>query len=181
MAATFTLVWDPSPSVVTGYRLYESVGTATFTYRNSYSGTSADITPLPSTNQVTRWYVTAYYLPAGTTSNPNGEGPASNIWTNAPTVTQPPPVGIPSPPSNLRAVQVTGNRWDLSWGGDLACSTQIEMSTFSGPFAQIATTPPGTQHYTTQVKKKTDYAYRARAVNAAGTSDPSNIVLVYWR
>ena len=63
----------------------------------------------------------------------------------------------------------------------LTASTEVERSVFHGPFQRIETVAAGTQHTSTTVKPKTDYAFRVRAVDANGASPYSNTNVVYSR
>src|SRR5882672_11391926 len=78
-AAVISITWDPSTGA-TGYRLYQSVGTAPFTLLNTFVNTTASVSVV--TNDQTRFYVTA--------TNSGGESEPSNIYTNAPAVMLPP-------------------------------------------------------------------------------------------
>lgn len=167
-AASLTLTWVGVPNA-TAYRLFQAVGTNAFAWLNTYSGTTATVGV--DTNAVTRFYVTSFdatgkYL----------ESKPSNTVTNTPSA----PVQL-DPPTNLRATQVQGNRLDLNWDSALTVSTEVERSTMSAPFEHIGTTPPGTLHYTTQIKKKTDYQFRVRSFSGVSLSPYSTPVYVYWQ
>jgi hypothetical protein len=95
------------------------------------------------------------------------------IWR----VSTPVPVP-PAAPTNLRAVQVTGRRYDLQWLSDLSASTEIEQSIKAQPFVNIGTVPPGTLHLTVQLDKRREYTFRVRSKSASGTSPYSNPVIV---
>lgn len=97
-----------------------------------------------------------------------------------PTPTNPPPA-VPPAPTALRAQLIQGNRIDIGWYGSTSAATEIEESVMSGPYYRKATLPAGTLHYTTQIRKKTDYRYRVRSVNAQGASGYSNEIIFYTR
>jgi len=130
------------------------------------------VTPTAPTGQ---WRV---YLAAKNTSGAwLPDGPITLVTVSA----AGPIPGPPPAPTNLRSVKVQGTRWDLSWSSLLTASTEVERSTFSGPFQRITTVAAGTQHTPTTIKPKTDYAFRVRAVDANGASPYSNTNVVYSR
>lgn len=78
------LAWDASPDpTVTGYKMYRSLGTNDFIAIGSGPATTLTFTTTFDTNQVSRFYVTAF-------NAQNIESVPSNIVTNTPVV--PPPV-----------------------------------------------------------------------------------------
>lgn len=85
------------------------------------------------------------------------------------------PVPPPSAPQNLRLNPVTQSRLEVSWDGTLLASTEVWRSDFGNAFRRIGTTSFGALHYSdTSFRRRKDYEYKARAVNAAGTSGFSN-------
>jgi hypothetical protein len=88
--ATIQLSWDQSPSTnVTGYKVWQSVGTSSFSIAtNVTKAVTTVILPLSDT-QVTRFY--------GTASSDVGDSIPSNVWTNTPTVLPTGPFALSAP------------------------------------------------------------------------------------
>jgi hypothetical protein len=91
-----------------------------------------------------------------------------------------PPPPPPNPPTNLAANAISSSEIDLSWTASTTngVSYSIFRSTTSG-FApsssnQIASGVSGTTYSDTGLAASTTYYYLAEAVNAGGTSVPSN-------
>lgn len=104
--------------------------------------------------------------------------------TIVPVATPVPPQPIPGPPpppTNLRAVQVTGRRVDLSWSAPSDAATELERSVNASSFALLERVAPGTLHTSTTINKNSDYVFRARCVNAQGTSAYGNSAIVSAR
>lgn len=109
----------------------------------------------------------------------------AGVWlpdgpTLAFSVTVPPLTPLPAP-TNLRAVQITGRRYDLSWQNDITASTLIERSVESAPFERVANVAPGTLHYSTQIEKRRLYVFRAQSAKASVLSPYSNSLIISAR
>lgn len=174
-AATLTLAWDDSQTGILGWRLYRATNAGPFALVTTVATKTATVERIESaTNQ---WYVTAF--------NGAGESDRSNIVTVNPTVTSPPtnppPATVPPAPTGLRAQQISGTRLDLGWNSSPGASTEVEISIEGEPFTRIATVSPGTLHYTVQIRRKYDYRFRVKSVNAYGVSPYSNEIFVSYR
>jgi hypothetical protein len=161
---TATLAWNASPTTNVTYNLYWSTDNARWTYvTNTASLTATDIYSDADTNY---WMVKA--SKAGVESTP------SNTVKIDPVGTAPQP---PAPPTNLRVTAISGNRYDLSWQGQLAYSTAIERAPPNGAFSVLAMIAPGTLHYSTTVKPHEEWYFQARSCGNP-CSGPSNQVIV---
>lgn len=102
---------------------------------------------------------------------------ASNYTTAASAMTQAPPASPPAAPSGLAATAVSSTQINLSWNDNSNNETEfaIERSLDGTAFTQIATVAANTTSYSnTGLSAATQYAYRVRALNAAGNSNYSN-------
>lgn len=101
--------------------------------------------------------------------------------TIAPTAVTPPPQPIPGPPpspTNLRSVQVTAQRVDLSWLSDPSALTEVWRSVETDPSALLETVSAGTMHTSAAIRRKRTYVFKVRSRNTAGLSEFSNSVIV---
>ncbi|MFM7014685.1 MAG: S8 family serine peptidase [Actinomycetota bacterium] len=101
--------------------------------------------------------------------NTSGNGPWITI--SGPTVSAPPVFG---------ATSSTKTSVSLTWNSPSPTVTRyiIEMSTNGGAYRTISSTWTSTSVNVTNLKSLTNYTFRVSAVNAAGTSSPSNSVTV---
>jgi len=170
-SGTLVLSWD-GVAGANSYRLFRAVGPSAFAWDSTYTSTNATV--LVSTNDVTRFYTTAF-----DSTGKSAESKPSNVWTNTPVAPSPPPQL--QAPTNLRGTRVQGTRLDLSWESDLTASTEVERSIFAAPFELVETVAAGTWHTSTTVRNKTDYQFRARSVRPPEVGPYSETISVYWR
>jgi hypothetical protein len=168
-SAQVTLTWDyPGFPTNLTFRVFGATNAGPFQFLMSVATNKAVFAFDRSLTN--RWYVTAVL------GGSSESVPSNIVQTNPPPLPQPPPA-----PTNLRSVRVQGNRWDLDWSSSLLSATEVERSTFPGPFATIETVSPGTQHTSVTAKPKINYALRVRSVNLSGPSPYSNTNVIYSR
>jgi fibronectin type 3 domain-containing protein len=112
---------------------------------------------------------TKYYYVV-TATNANGESGWSNEVSASPQAPQ-----VPAAPTNLMAM--AGRRKiTLSWTGSPgATSYTVKRGTTSGgPYAEVASGVTGTTYTNSGLRTGATYYYVVAAVNAAGSSAPSN-------
>lgn len=93
-----------------------------------------------------------------------------------------PPSTVPQPPTGLASSAVSSSRINLSWnapsndGGSPVTGYKIERSASGGAFSVLVanTGSAGTAHSDTGLSAGTTYTYRVSAINAVGSSSPSN-------
>lgn len=173
--AQISLVWSaPSSnggSAITNYKIYKSTSSGTETLFTtignvtSYNDTSV-------TNGQTYFYkVTAV--------NSVGESSLSNEVSATPTA----PAAAPQPPTGLTSTATSSSQINLSWtapsnnGGSAITGYDIERSTDNGnTWSTIVpnTGSAATTYNDTGLSPSTSYTYRVSAINAVGTSSPSN-------
>ena len=132
----------------------------------------------PATGLVARWGLdegtgTLVQSTAGVPLDGTVTGSGFNWTTGAPFNAAPPTP--PALPSNLTAEGVSAGRIDLTWtdGSDNESGFEIERSTSGsgGPFAPLITVAADATTYSnTGLAPATEYCYRIRAVNGAGSS-----------
>ncbi len=168
-AGALTLGWDTSPSPnVTGYRLWVSIGTASFV--PTLTTTNLSVTVQPSATETTRYFATSL---AGLL-----ESPPSAVVTNL-IVTVPPPIPTrPSPPTDLSYTLPAGNRADITWKTASTNVTRIEKALIGQPFVQVTAVGPGVTHWTTTLKNNQRALFRLRACSAGLCSDYSAVLQV---
>lgn len=144
---------------------------------------NAEITSA-QTGLVGRWALdertgTVIYGTAGTTVN--GALIGSNYaWTNGA------PFNLaftpPAAPSGLNAASASAYQVDLTWTDNASNESSFEIERaydVPGPFVLVATVGANTAAYVdATVAAATQYCYRARAVNAIGASDYSDVSCV---
>jgi regulation of enolase protein 1 (concanavalin A-like superfamily)/fibronectin type 3 domain-containing protein len=86
-------------------------------------------------------------------------------------------VSVPAAPSSLNATVGAGSQVALTWADNSTDESgfEVERSADNGAFARVATTVAGATNYLdVGLETGKAYAYRVRAVNAAGASGYSN-------
>ncbi len=162
--ATVTLAWEPSPSGGV-YRLYQSIGSGPFNLASTWAGITATATY--DAQLTNRFYVTTY-----NTNYTTQESPPSNTVMLTPLIP-----GSPAAPTNLRATQVSGTRFDIGWDSNPIYSTAIERAPPNGAFSVLATVYPGIMHYSTQIKGNESWFFRVKACGS-GCGEPGPAILV---
>jgi hypothetical protein len=110
-----------------------------------------------------------YFAVKGNDGWHDGPSTTFNVVATAPV---PPPA-----PTNLRIVQVQGNRYDLDWNAKPIYRSVVERAPPAGPFTQLASVTAGTLHYSTTIKPHESWMFRVKSCDTV-CSDPSNTVLV---
>jgi hypothetical protein len=106
-------------------------------------------------------------------------GMVNSGYSNTSSVTT--PQTAPAAPSGLTASANDETEVDLNWTDNATNETGfvIERSTRGGSYVQIATVGAGVSSYgDTDVTPDTQYSYRVRATNGAGSSGNSNVASV---
>ena len=168
IALTPALSWNAS-TTATSYRTQVSSASdflSTVYDQSGIAATSASITPALSNNTLYYWRVNA--------SNASGTSSWSDVWSFT-TITATPPAA----PSNLVVTPVSGSILQLNWTDNSTNETgfEIERSTTGsgGLFTLLTTLGADVITYNnTDLTPSTNYCYRVRATNAAGSSDYSN-------
>jgi predicted phage tail protein len=172
--ASVTLNWtaptDDGGADVTNYEIYRSTTAGAAAYLTTV-GDVQTFTDTGPTNGTTYYYQVAAINSAGT-------GARSNEASAQPTA----PITVPSAPRQLKAQKVQGGI-RLTWlaptsnGGSPLTAYRVYRS--GGPQSVVWTLLPGNLTFTdTTVAPRTYYGYAVRAVNVAGESAASNVVLV---
>ena len=168
-SSQINLTWTDQSDNEDGFRIYRGTDSSTVTTLMATLGVR--ITSYSNTDLAAS---TTYYYKV-TTFNTAGESAASNV-ANA--TTEPPPVTIPSAPTNLQATAASSSVINLTWNDASGNETgfQIERKTGAGgTYALIVTTAANATTYSdTGVVEGTTYFYRVRTVNGAGNSAYSN-------
>ena len=138
----------------------------------------------------TTWSTIAGTLPANSTTYSDASAaPGSTYYyrvrafndsTNSDYSNQATATTVPVAPSNLVGNATSSTRVSLTWG-NVSGETgyRVERSLDGSTWSQIGTTGLNVTSYAdTTVSPSTTYQYRVEAVNAGGTSDPSNVVTV---
>ena len=138
----------------------------------------------------TTWSTIAGTLPANSTTYSDASAaPGSTYYyrvraingsTNSDYSNQATATTITLPPSSLVGNATSPTRVSLTWG-NVSGETgyRVERSLDGSTWSQIGTTGLNVTTYAdTTVSPNTTYQYRVEAVNAGGTSDPSNVVTV---
>ncbi len=176
--ASVGLTWQAPTSnggsPITGYNVYRGTSSggegATPLNTTLVSGTS--YTDNTAANGTGYWYTVKAVNSVGT-------GPASNEASATPTGT----ANAPSAPLNLAATAPKGGGVQLSWqtptsnGGAAITGYKVYRGTSAGGedySNPIATLGAGTSYTDTTTARRTTYYYTVKAVNSAGTSQPSN-------
>lgn len=165
------LTWIDNASNETGFtiqRSSDSAATWTASGTPAANATSFTVTGLQAGIQ--------YYFRIRAT---NGDG--NSAWSNLASATT---VTMPASPGNLAASATSASTVDLAWTDNSNNESQfiIQKAATSGDlnWSDTGTTSPNVTAYTvTGLNAATEYRFRVRAANAAGTSDPSNTVTAF--
>ncbi len=165
------LTWTDNASNETGFaiqRSSDSAATWTASGTPAANATSFTVTGLQPGIQ--------YHFRIRAT---NGDG--NSAWSNLAAATT---VTLPASPSNLAASATSASTVGLTWTDNSNNESQfiVEKAATSGDlnWSETGTTAPDVSAYTvTGLNAATEYRFRVRAANAAGTSDPSNTVTVF--
>jgi regulation of enolase protein 1 (concanavalin A-like superfamily) len=99
--------------------------------------------------------------------------------SNTASATTHPPSEVPDAPTNLVGLVVSHERISLSWdAAQGATSYRVQRRLEGGVFEDVAIGVQATSYLDTGLTPGTTYEYQVIAENAAGLSDPSNIVSV---
>lgn len=164
--AQVSLTWSASAGA-TGYNVKRA------TVSGGPYNTIAGISVTTYTDTTVSNGTTYYYVV--TANNTSGESAASNETSATPTA----PITIPAAPSSLAATAASRTLINLTWtdNANNESGYQIERSTNGSTFAQIATTGPDVNTFSsTGLSANKKYFFRVRAFNAAGSSVYSNTV-----
>ncbi|HYL65689.1 MAG TPA: fibronectin type III domain-containing protein [Nitrosopumilaceae archaeon] len=162
-------------SAITGYKIERSTDSGT-TWSTIQSNTASTSTTYSDTGLAasTAYTYRVSAINAVGTGNPSNTASATTSGT-APTA--------PQPPTGLTANTVSSSQINLSWtapsnnGGSAITGYKIERSTDGGTtWSTISanTASTSTTFSDTGLAASTTYTYRVSAINAVGTSSPSN-------
>ncbi|MGI0086874.1 MAG: fibronectin type III domain-containing protein, partial [Nitrosotalea sp.] len=157
-------------SSVTNYKIYRSTSSGTETLLTTVGNVNS-YTDTGLTNGVT------YYFTV-TAVNSVGESTPSNEANAMPAA----PATAPGSPTGLAATAISSSQINLSWtaasnGGSAITGYEIDRSANSGSTwstVQSNTGSTSTTYSDTGLTASTAYTYRVSAINAVGTSSPSN-------
>lgn len=105
---------------------------------------------------------------------------ASSGYSNVASATMPTPLTVPEPPSKLTAQAVSATDIQLTWVDNSNNETLFQIDRITGAAVHTATTVV-TNVTTIRISGLTmgiTYTFRVRAINAAGSSSPSNTARV---
>lgn len=179
-APRITLTWPDNSITETSYVIQRSADQTTWTD----AGTLQVPLAVNNTKGTTRTFVdtaasvaTPWYRVIVQNTVGYGQEFPSLTVKSAPTTVK---ANVLAAPTNLTATAGLGPVVALTWQDNSTNETgfAIERSTNGGAFSTIITVPAGTgtgtRTYTNSVSPGTTYAYRIVAVNAVGSSAPSN-------
>lgn len=168
---TVALSWNApgsnGGSPITNYYVYRGTSSGATSFLAATGGTNTSFVAAGLTNGQPYFFnVTAV--------NANGQGASSAEATST-------PASVPNPPASLSVSTATASQLDLSWsagsnGGSAITAYQVWRGGASGTETLLATIGTNTSYIDLAVTVGNTYYYQIRAVNAVGTSSPSNEV-----
>lgn len=177
------LSWDvptsDGGSKVTGYKIDVRIGSGSYFTLTKNTGTTTKAYTHTDREPGKTYTYRVYAVNSVGTSGPSNEATATPNTSS----THKTSGTTPSVPTNLKAVLVSPNQVNLSWGvpnidgGSQITSYRIESKTNSGGFYVLSNTAK-TSYFHTGLLTGNTYTYRVFAINSIGASNPSGLASI---
>lgn len=168
------LTWTDNATTEQGYQVARSTNGVDGDYTTLFQAPGVNVTSFTDTNVVPDQEY-CYKVLVAQSAVVVGDFSAPACATIVP----PPPPPPPAAPTGMIATTVNDQRIDLSWGdqSDNETGFRIERAlSAAGAFSEIDLVGANVTNYSdTGLNGDTEYCYRARATNATGDSDYTNV------